>query len=59
MDNEVLPRAWQLAEQSAPPHLLTLRYTRIVFTLKLMRLMQDMLGYGLAVEGLAKLDAEA
>ena len=59
--SEVLPkdrlmeRAWELAEQLSQQSTLTLRYSRVVLTLHLKRLLQDMLGYGLAVEGLAML----
>jgi len=57
--NEVLPaeklmgRAMQLAEQLAALPTLTLRYTRLVFTRRWKRLMQESLGYGLALEGLS------
>ena len=54
---KLLPRAWELAEQLAQKPHLTLRYTRVVFTMRMKRLMQDMLGYGLVLEGLAALDA--
>ena len=59
---EVLPRdrlllrAWELAEQLAEKPDLTLRYSRVAMTLQLKRQMQDMLGYGLAIEGLAAVD---
>ena len=53
---EVLPRAWALAEQLAQRPPLTLRYTRVVLTLHIKRLLQDMLGYGLALEGLGVAD---
>ena len=55
--DQLLPRAWELAEQFAQRPPLTLRYTRVVFTILLKRMMQDMLGYGLAVEGLGILDS--
>jgi enoyl-CoA hydratase/carnithine racemase len=54
--DKLLPRAWELAEQLAEKPTLTLRYTRVVLNLRLKSLLQDMLGYGLAVEGLAALD---
>ena len=50
--SELLPRAWQLAEQLAQQPPLVLRYTRVLLTMHLKRMMQDMLGYGLALEGL-------
>jgi hypothetical protein len=62
--NEVLPkdkvlsRAWELAEQLAQKPLLTLRYARVALTLDLKRRLQDLLGYGLALEGVASLDTE-
>jgi hypothetical protein len=48
-----------LASQLAEKPALTLRYTRVVLNLRLKSLLQDMLGYGLAVEGLAALDDTA
>jgi enoyl-CoA hydratase/carnithine racemase len=56
--DKLLPRAWELAEQLARQPLLTLRYARVVLTLELKRRLQDLLGYGLALEGLASLDTE-
>jgi enoyl-CoA hydratase/carnithine racemase len=49
---ELLPRAWALAEQLAQRPALTLRYSRVLLTQHLKRLMHDLLGYGLALEGL-------
>lgn len=56
--DRVLARAWELAEQLAKQPVLTLRYARVVLTLDLKRRLQDLLGYGLALEGLASLDTE-
>ena len=63
--NEVLPnhalllRAWELAEQLARQPILTLRYARVVLTLEIKRRVQELLGYGLALEGLASLDTSS
>ena len=56
--DRVLARAWELAEQLAQQPVLTLRYARVALTLDLKRRLQDLLGYGLALEGLASLDTE-
>lgn len=56
--NEVMPRdqllgrAWELAERLAQQPTLVLRYTRVLLTQNLKRQMHDLLGYGLALEGL-------
>jgi enoyl-CoA hydratase/carnithine racemase len=61
--NEVLPRqdlllhAWVLAEQLAQRPPLVLRYSRVLLTQHLKRLMHDLLGYGLALEGLGTAEA--
>jgi enoyl-CoA hydratase/carnithine racemase len=49
---ELLPRAWALAEQMAQQSRLVLRYSRVRLTQQLKRQMHDQLGYGLALEGL-------
>jgi enoyl-CoA hydratase/carnithine racemase len=60
--NEVLPRetllerAWVLAAQLARQPTLMLRYSRVVFTEYLKRQMQELLGYGLALEGMALME---
>jgi len=48
----LLPRAWALAEELAKQSPLLLRYTRVLLTQHLKRLVVDLLGYGLALEGL-------
>ena len=54
--NELLPRAWELAEGLAKQPPLALRYTKVALTQYLKRQMQDLLGYGLALEGLGYMD---
>ena len=60
--NEVLPkdkvldRAWELARELTARPTLLLRYTRLMFTEHLRKRMQDLLGYGLALEGLALME---
>jgi enoyl-CoA hydratase/carnithine racemase len=49
---QLLPRAWQLAEQLAQRSPLVLRYSRVLLTQHLKALVHDILGYGLALEGL-------
>jgi hypothetical protein len=52
----LLARAWDHAEalESKPSRFL--RYTRLMFTEYLKKRMQDLLGYGLAMEGLASME---
>jgi enoyl-CoA hydratase/carnithine racemase len=54
---ELLPRAWALAEQLAQQTDLVRRYTRVMMTQNIKRQMQDILGYGLALEGMASADS--
>ena len=53
----LLPRAWELAEELAEQSDLVLRYSRVLLTQNVKRQMQDLLGYGLALEGLGSADA--
>lgn len=50
---ELLPRAWALARQLQQRPPLLRRYTRVMLTQDLKRRMHELLGYGLALEGLA------
>ena len=54
--DKVLARAWEHAEALATKPTLLLRYTRLMFTEYLKKRMQDLLGYGLAMEGLALME---
>ena len=54
---EVLPRAWALAEQLMQQPAMVRRYSRVMLTHFVKRAMHDLLGYGLALEGLAVLGA--
>ena len=53
---QVLERAWEHARALAEKPTLLLRYTRLMFTEYLKRRLQDLLGYGLAMEGLALME---
>ena len=55
---KLLPRAWELAEQIAQQPPLVIRYSRVMLTQFLRGQMNDLLGYGLALEGLGAADAE-
>ena len=52
----MLQRAWEHADSLAQKPTLLLRYTRLMFTEYLKKRMQDLLGYGLAMEGLALIE---
>ena len=54
---ELLPRARELASQLAQQSDLVLRYTRVSMTHYIKRMMHDILGYGLALEGLGSADS--
>lgn len=53
---KLLARAWELAEHLAEKPPLVLRHTRTLLIHAMRREMHDMLGYGLALEGLANMD---
>ncbi len=50
---QLIPRAWELAQQVAAQPALVVRYARQLLTQTLKRLMLNNLGYGLALEGLS------
>ena len=54
--DNLMPRALELAHQLARLPDLTLRYTRVVLTQRLKRLLDEGIGNGLALEGLGALD---
>ena len=54
--HELLPRAWELAQQLAKKPEFLLRYTRMVLTHPLRKLMDEGLQYSLALETLGALD---
>lgn len=54
--DELMPRARELAAELAALPPLTLRYNRVAFTQRMKRLVQDGVGYGLALEGITASD---
>jgi enoyl-CoA hydratase/carnithine racemase len=55
---QLLGRAWEIAEKLSKKNDLLLRYTRIVLTEPLRKWMEEMVVYHLGMEALAKLDKE-
>jgi enoyl-CoA hydratase/carnithine racemase len=49
---QLLPRAWELGRQILQQPVINRRYTRVILNEYLRRPMNDLLGYGLALEGL-------
>ena len=56
--SELLARAWTLARYLLQQTRLVRRYTRVVLTEELKQRLQPLLGYGLALEGIARMKAE-
>lgn len=56
--DRLMPRAMELAKQLAALPELTRRYARTVLTQRLKRVMDEGLGYGLALEGLAAVEGQ-
>lgn len=54
---DVLPRAWELARLLLQQTELVRRYTRVVLTEELKQKLQSLIGYGLALEGVARMKA--
>ena len=54
--DQLMPRAMELAEKIAALPPLTARYSRVVMTQRLKRLIDEGLGYGLALEGMASVE---
>ena len=50
--DDLLSRAWELAEKLIGQNPVVLRYTRMLLTHELKKTSLDLLGYGLALEGL-------
>jgi len=55
--DELLSRAWELATQLRRQRSMVSRHTRLLFTHEIRRKMLDLVGYGVALEGLDVVDA--
>ena len=53
---DLLPRAWELAQQLTRQNPLTLRYSRMALTQRFRRRLQEGLSYGLALEGISAMN---